>query len=342
MVTNGLKPSNFKEWLWSAKVLTTIVWILFPWGYTILLVIVASNPIPTDFFTRTLAPTVVNTSDLGFLNILGLSHLMDTLGLSQFYIIIPPVAFMIVLLVFSVIPAIYPTEYFFKNRSSANVVIEYQYIRRILYASLIVVIISIIAVNILNSYIDYILGLPGYDYYSYKILFDVSTLLYGLVFLLPAAAFFILVKLMLEHSRKRFRFYYAKTCFEIINEKKREADKTEYLSLGLDWYKKFVKRVTKSEIDVETIYSKIVSLSPLSNSILLDTIIESFHSGDEMKPMRHMLALLSCWKEGGGTLVKESLRTKIKESSDLLIPITTVIITIIATFFLKAPSQGGS
>jgi len=46
--------------------------------------------------------------------------------------------------------------------------------------------------------------------------------------------------------------------------------------------------------------------------------------------------------ERRATLVKESLRTRIKESSDLLIPIVTVIITIITTFFLKAPSQGGS
>ena len=70
--------------------------------------------------------------------------------------------------------------------------------------------------------------------------------------------------------------------------------------------------------------------------------MDSFHNGDELKPMRHMLALLSCWKEGRAALTKESLRTKIKVSSDLLIPIVTVIITIVATFFLRAPAQGGS
>jgi hypothetical protein len=73
----------------------------------------------------------------------------------------------------------------------------------------------------------------------------------------------------------------------------------------------------------------------LSNNILLDTIVDSFNNGDELKPMRHMrdmLALLSCWKEGA-TLVKQSLRTKIKESSDMLIPIVIVVITVIATFF---------
>ena len=124
----------------------------------------------------------------------------------------------------------------------------------------------------------------------------------------------------------------------MINESKNETDKNGYLLLGLDWYNKFVKRITKGGIDIQTIYSKIVSHAPLSDNILLDTIMESFHGDDELKPMRHMLDLLSCWKEGA-TLVKESLRTRVKESSDLLIPIVTVAITIITTFFLKAPSQ---
>jgi hypothetical protein len=103
----------------------------------------------------------------------------------------------------------------------------------------------------------------------------------------------------------------------------------------LNWYNGFVKRITKSGIDIEIIYSKIVSYSQLSDNILLDTIGDSFHGADELKPMRHMLALLSCWKEGGGVLIKQSLRARIRESSDLLIPIVTIIITILSTFFVK-------
>lgn len=109
--------------------------------------------------------------------------------------------------------------------------------------------------------------------------------------------------MLLEHVRKQFRFYYAKTCFKIINETKSETDKTEYLHLGLDWYNKFVKRITRGGIGIETRYSKIISHSQLSNNILLDTLSESFNDRDELKPMRHMLDLLSCWKEGA-TLVK--------------------------------------
>jgi hypothetical protein len=83
---------------------------------------------------------------------------------------------------------------------------------------------------------------------------------------------------------------------------------------------------------------KIILHSPLSNNILLDTIRDSFNDRNELKPMKHMLDLLSCWKEGA-TLVKESLKTKIKESSDLIIPIVGVIITILSSFFLPPPSK---
>jgi len=166
--------------------------------------------------------------------------------------------------------------------------------------------------------------------------------LYTIVFLLPTIPVFILLKLLLEHARKQFRFYYAKACFNIINETKDETDNAGYLLLGLEWYNKFVKRATKLyAIDVETIYSKVISHSQLSNNQLLIYIKDLFHAEDEFKPLRHMLTLLSGWKEGD-ILFKESLRTKIKESSDLLIPIVTVIITIVTTFFLKAPTPAGT
>jgi hypothetical protein len=159
-----------------------------------------------------------------------------------------------------------------------------------------------------------------------------------LVILQAGSCLELLVYDLLEHARKQFRFYYVEACFEIVNKTRNETDKTEYLIRGLVWYNRFVKRTTKYAIDIETIYSKIISHSQLSNNVLLDTIVDSFRGGDELNPMRHMLALLSCWKEGAA-LVKESLRTKIKESSDLLIPIVTVIITIITTFFLKPSTQ---
>ena len=165
-----------------------------------------------------------------------------------------------------------------------------------------------------------------------------------MAFMLPVVPIFILLKLLLEHARKQFRFYYAKVCFELINKTESETDKAGFLSWGLDWYNKVVKRATKSYVmNMDAIYSMIMSRSPLNmsrsplnNNQILNSIQDSFHDGDELKPLRYMLSLFSNGKQEN-VLVKETLASKIKESSGLLIPIVTVIISIISTFFLKKP-----
>lgn len=333
MVTNGLRPTNFKEWLWSAKVLTTIIWIIFPLCY-----ITATEIL----FELGLYPPEVLVEGPSL-------YLSDIHTIST-----PPITYMAVLFLFSVYPAIYTTEIFFKKRGSANVVIEYPYIRKILFAYVIVLIVLIIGyfltINPTNELIkkntEHLINRGELDS---SLSSQIDTLLFiqslsrGIVFIwLPPVLIFILLKLLLEQPRKRFEFYYAKACFEIVMKIKYEPDKAEYLLRGLDWYNKFVKKVTKGSIDIETIYSKIISHSQLSNNIVLDIISDSFHGGDELNPLRHMLALLSSWKEGDATLVKESLRARIKESSDLLIPIVTVIITILTTFILKPPPTPGT
>ena len=340
MVTNGLKHSNFKEWLWSAKVLTPIVWIIFPLGYITIVFILSILTFggESTFYMESLFKPLVFKIPF---------EVHEFLNIPRASIIIPPLPFMIILSLFSLLPAIYPTEKFFEKRGNENAVLEYRQIRKILFAFLITLIVTIIILYSLYPFLNKLVrplseqGMSRYEIFfhsEYSSLAILTIFLYYYVFVLAAVPIFILLKLLLEHARKQFRFYYAKACFEMINESKNETDKNGYLLLGLDWYNKFVKRITKGGIDIQTIYSKIVSHAPLSDNILLDTIMESFHGDDELKPMRHMLDLLSCWKEGA-TLVKESLRTRVKESSDLLIPIVTVAITIITTFFLKAPSQ---
>jgi hypothetical protein len=63
---------------------------------------------------------------------------------------------------------------------------------------------------------------------------------------------------------------------------------------------------------------------------------ESFDSEDEFEPLRYLSVFFPDTKKER-ILTKESIRTRIQESSDLLIPIITVTITIITTFFLPRP-----
>ena len=275
MVTNGLKPSNFKEWLWSAKVFTTIVWILFPLGYIIIITVLDSY----DYFYSEeidalpfFRPIPIYTLETTFPN--------TTVTYS---ISIPPIPLLTILILFAVIPAALSSEKFFRKRGEVNCVFEYQYVKKILYVSLAMLIIAIVSLYYVQSYLQSYIN--NGKWYPEPIRTS-NPILIEIVFILPAVPLSILLKLLFEHARKQFRFYYAKACFEIIMKSTNETDKLEYLGLGLDWYNKFIKRITKSSIDIQTIYSRIVSQSQLSNSIILDTTMDSFHEGDEFKPMR--------------------------------------------------------
>jgi hypothetical protein len=78
-------------------------------------------------------------------------------------------------------------------------------------------------------------------------------------------------------------------------------------------------------MNTEAIYSKIMSHSPLNNCQILNSILDSFHDGDEFKPLRYMLSLLPDGKQEN-VLVIEPLGAKIRELSTLIIPIVTVVI----------------
>ena len=76
--------------------------------------------------------------------------------------------------------------------------------------------------------------------------------------------------------------------------------------------------------------------SSLDNNKILLSTGNSFEHQDEFEPLRH-LSLIFPDSQKENLLTKESFRTKIQDSSDLMIPIITTIITIVTTFFFKPP-----
>lgn len=146
------------------------------------------------------------------------------------------------------------------------------------------------------------------------------------------------IKLLLQHGRKKFNLYYAKGCFKIVSkETADEVERAKYFAIGLTWYNRFLKKNINLQInDVMKIYSKIITHSPLDTNKALISISQSFDSEDGLKPLRYLSAFFPD-TEVGQILTKETLRMRIKESSDLVIPIITVIITVITTFILKKP-----
>lgn len=356
-----MKFSLIKKWLFHAKCLTTLVWIIFPFFY---ILFAAQSYWRGPFF--------------------GISYYYLVISNNPIPLVIPSFPLLIWLLFFAVYPAIYPTHKFYSKRGSENVVIEYAFLKKILYCSILIVIFAIILTQYiimnmsqdnefkelteqytkrlgpvpsgktieemsrffneafqkdpelekLNSEIgkryETIIQSLGFTSYSYTVIF------YSIYFI-AVVPISILIKLLLEHARSKFRISFARACFDIVLKKtSSNLEKARYLELGLRWYNMFLKRNIGLQFDYQAVYSRILLSFPLNNNQCLTQLIDSFKDEDDFKPLRHISE--NILNKSQDILVEQNIMTRIKESSDLLIPLITIIITIISTFFLKPPS----
>ena len=320
---------------------------------------------------------------------------------SSYPVVIPPPALLIVLLGFAIYPAIYPTPKFFTKREFENVVTEYYYIKKILFVSIIILIIFLSlfliseriepivkkmlpndeTTNLQQQKIETIETLDkelekelktlrkndtnsnttdGFrsliqklnsiysndtdsntsplvkkfnDILPYS---KLTSLLYNSIFFILPPPISIIIKLLIQHSRKLFKLYLARGCFRIVSNKSSdEIDKAKYFMRGLIWYNRFLKNTINLQINnIDKICENMLIKSSLDYNATLLSIAKSFEDEKGFKPLRLISHLLPNAK-GEKILTKELLRTKIQDASDLIIPIVTIIITIITTFLFK-------
>jgi hypothetical protein len=72
----------------------------------------------------------------------------------------------------------------------------------------------------------------------------------------------------------------------------------------------------------------------LDNSKTLFSLANTFEDKNEFTALRYLRTVLPLG-EGEKMLTREAFATKVKESSELIIPIVTTLITLITTFFIK-------
>jgi hypothetical protein len=301
-----------------------------------------------------------------YLEFLGPIYFESLSRLSPFQIAIPPIPLLIVFSLFSFIPAIYPIPIYFQKRGFENIVYEYQFMKKILYVSIILVIALILLLILFQNkdIMNFFVPVPK-NYINETLLesqnlskteqlnlmlqyttsemiylmkpFEIFRLLYNIIYFIVPIPIFIVVKFLLDQKRKHFQLFFAKACFKILSKDTiNEIDKVSYLMIGLTWYNKFLKRTIHLQIkDLSLVCSKVVFNSPLNKNKILTSISEAFNAKDVFEPLRHISSLFSDKQEI--ILTEESFKTRIKESNDLIIPIITIIITIITTFFLPEP-----
>jgi YVTN family beta-propeller protein len=174
--------------------------------------------------------------------------------------------FIAVLFLYPPYPAPYPSRKYFENRGFHTAVIEYEYVKKILYVTvpLFIVLTALTTIPFIQGQLE--LPVKSYLSISLKVVLQQPAfrVAQGIAFFIVFAG---LLKLIFAVARKKFRLYYAKGCFEIINkweynkDKKDEVQKMGYVIKGLNSYNLYLHRHLNLHIpQMQSIYSKISRL----------------------------------------------------------------------------------
>ena len=207
-----------------------------------------------------------------------------------------------------------PSKYF-EKRGYEAAINEYDYINKLLYIEL--------ALIIILTFLFYTLpdSLKKGD--LYPLIGDGFYLLQSTLVFTVYCMFFSLIY---SYIRSDFKYHFAKACIAVVESKKDEVNKTYYLMQGLSSYNKFLKRTLKLQFDDAMVCSKIISSYDKNESFNL--IATSFKGGDKLRPVSCLHDITNL-PDKEQFLVKERLSTKIKEVIIILTTVIPVIISIV-------------
>ena len=326
---NGEKNPFAKLWINSGEVLTVISLIVLP------IIVVLSHFLIVEYL---LAPEKI-TYDL----VKGTFVYKDSrqpipntvlLGrglLNNFQYIV----FVIILAIYPPYPAPISIRKYFKERGFKTAVDEYELVKKVLYVAVPLFITSIIIVGIHDLHFQYkiekirllnglvgttIIRLPSNVPWPFN---EGSELLHPhldtfnymklLLFLIVTAAF---LKILFAVRRKKFRLFYAKGSFRIMQDKQDEVEKMAYFVMGLNAYNLYLRRQIKLQInDLKRIYSQIASSSPKVKNEVIDKVSEVFREekseDNTLEPVRYLSTFMDIPETE--ILIEQPITNKLKQ-----------------------------
>lgn len=216
-------------------------------------------------------------------------------------------------------PAPYSIQEYFKERGFKNAVFEYEYAKRILYVA-VPLFIFLTTIPIIQHEVQLLLK----SYLSINLRTELQQPAYKLA---QGITFFIvfagLLKIIFAITKKKFRLYFAKGCFEIVTTKKDSRDevqKMSYVIKGLDSYNLYLRRHLNLEIkDIRAIYSKISRTDPKEELIEKISNIFKVLEDDTLEPLRYLYDYFSTKEEKKPTTADDAK----KSIEEFLTPQTT-------------------
>jgi len=231
------------------------------------------------------------------------------------------IVFVVMIIVYPPYPAPYSAEKYFMERGYEAAVSEFNFVRKILYVAVPLLIFFTIITFLQPFFENFFPAKQFLSPVTDSIVFYSAR---GFLFLAVLAG---ILKMIFALSRKRFRLYYAKGCLSLVKKSKDEVERMGYLIMGLNSYNSYLRRYIKLEIkDIKKIYSKLATLSDKEKDAAIEKIIESFESGDTLEPLRYLAQFKGA--DSDVFLAEEPLHEKIKTQVTYAIGIVPVILTI--------------
>jgi hypothetical protein len=327
--TIGQKQHGYlKLWYFSGKMFATLVLIIFP---TLVLVSQVAFEELRLYFIKGL--------ENGSLTI---QYVNSNIYIYYIIIYFQYSVFLITLAVFPPFPAPHSTEKYFRIRGFENAVLEYEFVRHILLVTL-VLLITILAFTIILPFIHSYFPPPLNILLNPGILNEPGTgqevlplhIIYYLRFYLFIIVVGAFLKILFALAKAEFRLYFAIGCFRISQRRKDEGGKMRYLIKGLNSYNKYLKRCMNLQMeDLTKIYSKISSAPQEERKKIIESLSDFLERGNNtLEPVRYLLTISKVPEEE--FLIEQPLKQKIKEGYTLLIPVFTIIVTLITSFLAK-------
>jgi hypothetical protein len=223
--------------------------------------------------------------------------------------------------------ALYSFEKYSQRKGYGNIVIEFEFIKKLTIVSTSLLVISIIFLFILPNYfekniLDYLSEVVGYSGPVPLSFFFI--LASGPIMYVAITAFLRILTLI---AKKDFRFYYAKGCCELISKSGDDVQTMKYLSLLFDSYNRYIRRHTKFQIkDINEIYSFIMYEDKEERQKIMNSICNSLE--DNRLELPRLLATI-CKIPGNDLFVKESLIQRLKVIASLFAAAIPIFISII-------------
>jgi hypothetical protein len=301
------------KWITSGHILALVSLILLPFIIILL----------TELYEMVFKEISIYVFDI--------SSLPETQILFYIFLIFSYGSLIFIIFLFPPYPFPIGIEKYFRKRGYENSVIEFEFVKNVLYFAVPIFLI-LTFLPIIKEKIEF--------YTSAQI-----SILEDHIFRIAASySLFIvfsgLLKLVLVQLRKKFRLFFAKGCFKILLDKKDEVEKVSYLSKGLDSYNKYLQKNIHLGINnLDKVYSTISSSTLEKKNqifqklcfVFLNENVDSYTLAP-LRVLQEELPTLFPSSKPDTFLTQQPVLNKIKDNVAFLLTITPLIISIIEIY----------